>query len=317
MEDRLTECRVATEQFARANSEKLPFAGDSLERVNRFITQIRDMTDLFCQRASQYAKQSLSYVSEVLPLCKFACPALFPSTVKLFASSSRELTTSSFLEAELKVMTNMHHAALLGVPAEKAPPATDNNAGPKPDGGAEAAPAPHAHSHRHRHRSPSSSSLSSSSSPLSNPDLEEPEDPVAAQMQAAQDIWNSASDFNSATTLFTQGVQDTGADFARATETYLQQCRFSPISGDAFRKGGLDGVHNAAEWSERNAEIVRGMRESLDDVLQEQLLLTQRLGHLAFEALEVCRACNVAIPTPDHHPVDVGLLKAKALTQQD
>ena len=58
------------------------------------------------------------------------------------------------------------------------------------------------------------------------------------------------------------------------------------------------------------------MRETVEDVVADQIQLTERLGHLAFEALEVCRACNIPLPAPQHRPLDVELLRAKALTRQ-
>lgn len=155
----------------------------------------------------------------------------------------------------------------------------------------------------HRHHRPHSPSLP-------------PEDPITAQIQAAEDIWNGGSDFRSATTLYKDTIQDSWADFKRATETYLQQSRFSPMSGDAFRKGGLEGVKAASEWSERNSEILRAMAEAFDDAVSDQLMLTERLGHLAFSTLEVCRACNIPIQTGPHQmrPIDIARLRAKALT---
>ena len=197
------------------------------------------------------------------------------------------------------------------------PPTTDGDS-PLPDGpgdddaNADAQGSPgSAGGHRHhRHRSRSGLPDSSALSPMED-------DPVTGQMQAAEDIWNSASDFRSATSLYKDVIQDVWADLKRVMETYLQQSRFSPVSGDAFRKGGLDGVRVAAEWSERNAEILRKLSEAMDDVVTDQLELTEKLKHLAFETLEVCRACNIPLHTPGQmRPIDIALLRAKALTSR-
>jgi hypothetical protein len=160
--------------------------------------------------------------------------------------------------------------------------------------------------HRHHHHRSTHSAPGSLSPQV--------DDPVTAQMQAAEDIWNGASDFKSATSLYKDGIQDLWADVKRSTETYLQQSRFSPVSGDAFRKGGLDGVRNTAEWTERNSEIIRGIIETVNDAVSDQLRLTERLTHLSFESLEVCRSCNIPIHSPKMRALDIALLRAKALT---
>eukprot|EP00299_Pterocystis_sp_00344_P019595 c9700_g1_i4.p1 GENE.c9700_g1_i4~~c9700_g1_i4.p1 ORF type:complete len:382 (+),score=84.72 c9700_g1_i4:77-1222(+) len=321
MMDNLDDCYHSAESFSQSNLEKLPFAADILARSRRFVNDIRVLTDSFCQRGAHYAKQSLSFVSEVSPLCRQACPGLFPSSyiapnpldqldeVTLIQLPSQPDDTSSapFPDADDSNDSNdpnenPENSSQQSIPGGSDQPPQQSQQQSQQSQQQQQQQRTHSHHHHHTH--------------ALTPDTLQPEDPITAQIQAAEDIWNGGSDFRSATSLYKDAIQDMWADFKRSMETYLQQSRFSPMSGDAFRKGGLDGVKSASEWSERNSEIIRGMAEALDDAVSDQLMLTEKLGHLAFSTLEVCRACNIPIQTGPHQmrPIDIARLRAKALT---
>ena len=81
------------------------------------------------------------------------------------------------------------------------------------------------------------------------------------------------------------------------------QLRFVRFSGRAFRRGGIEMVREVSRFTDRNLQLTLAMQREFDEAARAQLSLGLALKHIASEALEVCRDCDME-PEPGPVPVE-------------